>query len=144
VAVTVAGIIVTSVALFYAGTAVAGAGFGSSFLGAFRTLAMLAPPQGRGGLVAAIYLVAYLAFALPAVVAGIMAVHLGLRATAIAYGIALAALAGLAVPATARATRPALRRPAFNETREKGPGPDERDNRPGRPSASQASPHRRL
>lgn len=107
VLVTVAGVAATSVAFFYVGTFVAGTGFGSSFLGAFRTLAALAPPKARGGMVAAVYLVAYLAFSLPAVAAGIMTAHLGLRTTAIAYGVALAVLAGLAVPATARATGPA-------------------------------------
>jgi len=111
VGLTVLAITTRSGALFYLGTFVAGAGFGSSFLGAFRTLAALASPETRGGLVAAIYLVAYLAFSIPAVLAGIMASHLGLRTTAVVYGLVLAALAGLAVPAIARstATRPGPR-----------------------------------
>lgn len=104
VGLTVLGIVDTSEALFYIGTFVAGAGFGSSFLGAFRTLVAFALPENRGGLVAAIYLVAYMAFSVPAVIAGIMVTHLGLRTTTVVYGLVLAVLAGLAVPATARSS----------------------------------------
>lgn len=104
VTLTVIGIATGTTPLFLAGTTVAGAGFGAAFLGAFRTLAGLASPTGRGALVAAIYIVCYLSVALPAVVAGILVTQLGLRPTSIGYGIVLAVLAALAIPATLRAT----------------------------------------
>jgi MFS family permease len=104
VTLTVIGIVTGTTPLFLAGTTVAGAGYGAAFLGAFRTLAALASPTGRGALVAAIYIVCYLSVALPVVVAGILVTQLGLRPTSIGYGIVLAVLAALAIPATLRAT----------------------------------------
>jgi MFS family permease len=89
--------------LFFLGSAIAGLGFGSTFLGTFQTLASLAPPARRGEVVAAIYVAAYLAFSVPAVVAGVLTAQVGLRATAIGYGAVVAALALIAIPATARA-----------------------------------------
>lgn len=106
VTLTVIGIVTGLTPLFLVGTAVAGIGFGAAFLGAFRTLATLASPTGRGALVAAIYIVCYLSVALPVVVAGILVTQIGLRPTAIGYGIILAVLAALAIPATLRATAP--------------------------------------
>jgi MFS family permease len=103
-AVTAAGITGNSFAVYCAGTVIAGTGFGSSFLGAFRTLAGLASPDGRGGLVSAIYMVAYLAFSVPAVIAGLLTVRLGLRPTAIGYAAVLGVLALVSLPATAKAT----------------------------------------
>lgn len=105
VTLTVIGIATGTTPLFLAATTVAGAGFGTAFLGAFRTLAALASPTRRSALVAAIYIVCYLSVALPAVVAGILVTQLGLRPTATGYGIVLAVLAALAIPATLRATR---------------------------------------
>lgn len=104
VTLTVIGIVTGTTPLFLAGTTVAGAGYGAAFLGAFRTLAALASPTGRGALVAAIYIVCYLSVALPVVVAGILVTQLGLRPTSIGYGIVLAVLAAIAIPATLRAT----------------------------------------
>lgn len=101
-----AGIAASSVAVFLAGNAVAGLGFGAAFLGAFRTLAGLASPERRGGLVSAVYVVAYLAFSAPAVVAGVLSTVVGLPVTAIGFGVAVAALAVLAIVATARTLRP--------------------------------------
>jgi MFS family permease len=88
---------VTSASLFFIATAIAGAGFGLAFLGTFRTLVALAAPSARGALIAAIYVVAYLAFALPAVVAGYFVTRIGLHNTALYYGgvVGALALAGL-------------------------------------------------
>jgi MFS family permease len=103
---TVASIPANSLVLFCAATAVAGAGFGAAFLGTFRTLGAVASPAARAGLVSAIYVVAYLAFSLPVVIAGVLTIHLGLRHTAMGYGLLVAILAISAIPATARADRP--------------------------------------
>jgi hypothetical protein len=59
---------------------VAGAGVGTGFfLGAYRILTALAGAGQRAGLVAAIWIVYYLAFSVPVVVAGVATTHFGLR-----------------------------------------------------------------
>ena len=64
------------------GTVVAGVGFGAAGLGAFGTMAALARPTERGAVFALTYVVSYLAFSLPAVVAGVAANVVGLGPTA--------------------------------------------------------------
>jgi MFS family permease len=71
--------------------AMAGGGFGLSFAGALRSLTRLAQPRARAALLSAVYVVCYLAFSVPALVAGLLITHLGLRDTALYY----AALVGL-------------------------------------------------
>jgi MFS family permease len=85
----------TPVALFI-GTAVAGLGLGPAFMGAYRSTIALAPSDDRAGLIAAIYIVSYLATGVPAVIGGVAASHYGLHSTALVY---LAVVAGLAVVA---------------------------------------------
>ena len=116
VAVTFVAIATTTSAAFLTGTAVAGAGFGLAFLGAFRATTALAAPDQRAGLLAAIFIVSYLAFSLPALIAGVAAKTFGLHSTALAYSASLAALA-----AAAAATL--LFRPGGGPTRP-APAPD--------------------
>jgi hypothetical protein len=96
VAVTFGAIATTTSAAFLAGTAVAGAGFGLAFLGAFRMTTLLAAPDQRAGLLAAIFLVCYLAFSVPALIAGVATTRFGLHSTALVYSASLAALAAAA------------------------------------------------
>jgi len=81
---------------FLAGTAVAGVGFGLAFLGAFRMVTALAPPAERAGLVAAIFIVNFLAFSIPALIAGWAVTRYGLHQTALVYCAAVAALVAAA------------------------------------------------
>src|SRR6201996_1130206 len=62
VAVTFGAIAATTSVAFLAGTAVAGAGFGLGFSGAFRMTIAQATPSQSAGLVTAIFTVGYLAF----------------------------------------------------------------------------------
>ncbi len=94
--VTLAAIETTSAAAFLAGTAVAGAGFGTAMLGTFRTVSALAAPGQRAGLIAAYFIASYVAFSVPVVAAGVAITHFGLHRTALVYGAAIAALAALA------------------------------------------------
>jgi hypothetical protein len=55
------------------------------------TTALAAPGQSAG-LVAAVFVVAYLAFSVPALIAGIATTNVGLQSTALFYSAALAAL----------------------------------------------------
>jgi predicted MFS family arabinose efflux permease len=113
VTVTVIAVSIGSVALFFAGSAIAGAGFGSGFQGGIRTVIPLAAAHQRAGLVSLLYVVSYLGLGVPAVAAGFGVVHGGgLIDTTRYYGGALIALAGLALfgllkNRPARATEPA-------------------------------------
>jgi MFS family permease len=94
---TLAAIETASAAAFLAGTAVAGAGVGTGFFaGAYRILTALADGGQRAGLVAAIWVVFYLAFSVPVVAAGVATTHFGLHQTAVVYSGALAVLAAAA------------------------------------------------
>jgi len=92
-AITFGAIATGTAAVFLAGTAVAGVGFGLAFLGAFRVVTALAPPAEHAGLVAAIFIVNFLAFSIPAVIAGWAVTRYGLHRTALVYCAVVAALA---------------------------------------------------
>ena len=97
VAVTFGAIATTTSAAFLAGTAVAGAGFGLGFSGAFRMTMALATPSQSAGLVTAIFTVGYLAFSVPALIAGVATTKFGLYSTALVYSASLAALVAIAI-----------------------------------------------
>ncbi|MDZ7862977.1 MFS transporter [Acidovorax sp.] len=91
-AITLAGVALHSSVAFFAGTVVAGVGFGSGFNGSLRSLVGTATPAERGGLMSGFFVLSYLAFSLPAIVAGLAAGIFGLHATALGFGLALLAL----------------------------------------------------
>jgi len=95
-AVTFGAIATTTSAVLFVGAAVAGIGFGLVNLGSFRLITARATPDQRGGLVAAIYLAGYLAFSIPALIAGVTTTKYGLHSTALVYAAALAVLAAAA------------------------------------------------
>lgn len=98
VAVTLAAISSGSLALLLAGTVIAGAGFGAGFQGAIRTVIPLAAPHERAGVLSIVYVIAYLAMGLPAVLGGIRVVHGGgLLTTASEYGLAVMLLGAVAL-----------------------------------------------
>jgi hypothetical protein len=103
---TVVAVALTSALLFFAATAVTGIGFGVGWLGVLRSLVSLAAPTARGGLIAAIYIVAYLAFALPAVAAGYGVTRVGLHQAALEYGVAICLLAVAGLVAALLVNRP--------------------------------------
>ncbi|MBV6700199.1 MFS transporter [Kitasatospora aureofaciens] len=94
---TLAALGAHSVALFFTATAVAGLGFGGTFLGSLSSVVPLTAPGERAELFSTFYVVSYLAFSLPAVAAGFAAPHAGLLRTAVVYGVAVAALALVAL-----------------------------------------------
>jgi hypothetical protein len=97
VALTLIAIAFASVPLFFVGSAVAGAGFGAGFQGAIRTVLPLARAHERAGVLSVLYVVAYLAMGLPAVIAGVRVVHSGgVLETAREYGLGVMTLAALA------------------------------------------------
>ena len=128
VAVTFGAIAATTSVAFLAGTAVAGAGFGLGFSGAFRMTIALATPAESAGLVTAIFTVGYLAFSVPALIAGVAATKFGLHSTALVYSASLAVLVAVATgillfgPGGKRA-RPGPSRPAPASRPAMPPGP---------------------
>jgi MFS family permease len=110
VAVTVAAVTLRSPGLFFAGSAIAGVGFGSGFQGGIRTVVPLAAPHERAGVVSLLYVVSYLGLGVPAVAAGFLVVHGGgLIETTRYYGGAVILLAALALAGllSSRRARPA-------------------------------------
>jgi len=98
VTVTVTAVSMGNAAVFFAGSAIAGAGFGSGFQGSIRTVVPLAAAHERAGLVSLLYVVSYLGLGVPAVLAGFGVVHGGgLIDTSRYYGAGVIALAALAL-----------------------------------------------
>jgi MFS family permease len=97
----------SSIALFVVASIVAGAGFGSGFLGALRSVSQLAEPHERAALLSAVYVVSYLAFSVPALVEGVLTTHIGLLDSSLGYGgfVALVAVGALAIERRNRRAR---------------------------------------
>jgi MFS family permease len=95
----------SSVAALFLGSTVAGIGWGPAYLGLFKQLIALAPPDRRAGMVASVYIVAYLAVGIPSVAAGITTTAYGLRPTAVVYTAVIVVLAAIAGVGTARGRR---------------------------------------
>ena len=80
-----------------------------------RSLTQLAEPHERAALFSSVFVVSYLAFSIPALVAGVLIPRIGLLDTAIGYAglVAFGALASLALAALARpAAAPTAQRAA--------------------------------
>jgi len=69
--VTATAIVASTPALLLLGTVLAGLGFGPANLGGYRVIMARAAASNRAGLIAAISIVNYLAFGLPALIAGL-------------------------------------------------------------------------
>jgi MFS family permease len=92
-AISLFGIGQQAVGALFAGTVVAGVGFGASFSGALQSLLPTAHADQRAGLLSAFYVQCYLAFSLPAIAAGLAIPRIGLANTAYIYGGAVIVLA---------------------------------------------------
>jgi MFS family permease len=94
-----------------------------STLASFGTLANIAEPAERGELFAVAFVVSYLAFSIPAVVAGFAATHVGLHETSVVYSAVVMAFCALALLAQrARAGRASAGR-RLRRARGRGPEP---------------------
>jgi MFS family permease len=92
----------TSSSYFIAGSILAGVGFGLAFLGGLRGLITVTPSRNRGAVMAAFYIAAYTSLSVPAVLAGVVVPHLGLRTTFEVFG---SIVAGIALVVTEEALR---------------------------------------
>ncbi|AOE67131.1 MFS transporter [Pseudomonas fluorescens] len=93
VALILSAVHAASLPLFFLATLIAGSGFGAGFLGALRSVVPLALPHERAGLMSAFYVLSYLAFCVPSLLAGNLTRTFGLIATTDAYGVSLIVLA---------------------------------------------------
>lgn len=90
-----AGSLTGSVPAYTAGLLIAGIGFSTAYVGVIASLAHV-PAHGRGQLFAALYIVSYLAFSLPALVGGLTTDVYGLGATTTGYTLFVLLMVGLA------------------------------------------------
>ena len=97
VAVAGVGVSAGSLGMLFAGAVIAGAGFGAGFSAMLRILAPLAPTEQRAELFAGVFLVSYIAYGVPALVAGELIGVVGLLPTVIGYSVAIAAAALVAL-----------------------------------------------
>ncbi len=104
---TLAALLAISAPMLFTAAVVTGFGFGAAFLGAVATITRGVDPGHRAGLLAAVFVVGYLAFSLPAIAAGIAAGDAGLTRTTEVYGVTVVVLALLAVAGLVRAGRAA-------------------------------------
>ena len=77
-------------------------GFGANFSAILRIVLPLADADDRAALLSAFFIESYLAFSLPAIVAGLAAPYLGLAGTSYAYGGGVLLLAAISLVATRR------------------------------------------
>lgn len=97
-----------SLPLFFIGTLVTGSGFGAGFLGALRSIMPLALLHERAGLMSTFYVLSYLAFSLPSLLAGNLTQVFGLLATTDGYGAVLIVLSLTALWGLTRQTQVAV------------------------------------
>ncbi|MFT4003470.1 MAG: MFS transporter [Rhizobium sp.] len=93
----IAGMHAADVSILVLGTLTAGAGFGATFLGTVRSIMPLAKPDERAGLLSAFYIQSYLAFSVPAILAGFLSKTLGFAEAADIYAGAILLLVGWGV-----------------------------------------------
>jgi predicted MFS family arabinose efflux permease len=94
---------VSSTPAFFLATVVAGVGFGAAFQGAFRSVAMVAGPHERAGVLSVLFVISYVAFGGPAIAAGVLAEETGdIMTTARYYGAAVMTMATVAFLSMAR------------------------------------------
>jgi len=81
---------------------VTGMGFGTAFFGVVGSLAPRIPATQRADAFAVLYVLAYLAFGVPAVIAGVLVAPLGLGTVCLGYGVVVIVLSLIALVLRAR------------------------------------------
>ena len=114
VAIVLWSVTATSVAGFFVGTVIAGAGFGAGFQGGLRTIVTRAGPAERAGVISVAYIICYLAMGLPAILAGVLVVHSTVTRTAQEFGITVIGLAAITAVGTILSARRSARQPCLS------------------------------
>jgi MFS family permease len=105
-ALIVAALAQAAIALFLAGTIVAGIAVGAVFLGSLATAHRLAPPGRRGHTISTYFVACYCGLVIPVVGVGVAAGFIGNLPAVLALSVLLAALCAVAFYRIARATTP--------------------------------------
>ncbi|MGS2617150.1 MFS transporter [Micromonospora sp. LZ34] len=105
-AITLVSVTTESVPGFFVGLALGGVGFGGGFQGSLKTILPLVEAHERGSVLSLFYIVCYVGFGLPTVIAGFLVVYGGgLPRTANEYSVAVILLALVALLGLRRAGR---------------------------------------
>jgi MFS family permease len=96
------GIVGHNIGLLWLGGAIGGIGFGAALSGPNRSMALQVRPQERAGLFAAVFVIGYLAFGIPVVIAGQAADRIGLAQAVTAYVLVLIGVAVVGLLAESR------------------------------------------
>ncbi|GAA1482223.1 MFS transporter [Gordonia sinesedis] len=124
--VSLTGVLAELLPLYVAGSVVAGAGFAATFLGALDSVTAATPATQRGQVYSAVFVACYLAFSAPAVIAGFVVSHIGLRGTVLGYVGYVIVLAVLGGAVTARAAVAARRIAVAHTASPSAPAPADR------------------
>ncbi|RLP94615.1 MFS transporter [Micromonospora sp. CV4] len=104
--VTLVSTMAESVPGFFVGLALGGVGFGAGFQGSLKTVMPLVEAHERSSVLSVLYVVCYVGFGLPTVIAGFLVVYAGgVPRTADEYSVAVILLALIALLGVRRATR---------------------------------------
>lgn len=101
----IGGALAGILAVMFIGQALAGVGFGAAFTAALQLIFPLADKYERAGVVASIYLISYVAFGVPIIVAGQLTEPLGVVPTVTLYTVVTILLALGSLVAQSRITR---------------------------------------
>ena len=105
VGLVVVGIATAGLALIVVGGVIEGLAFGAAFGAIFRGIAPLAPEHERAGTFAAVYVGAYLALGIPAVIAGQLIAPIGLLPTVLGWAVLIVVLAAIGLVVQLRGPR---------------------------------------
>ncbi|MGY2002492.1 MFS transporter [Blastococcus sp. SYSU DS1024] len=97
VAGTIAALLTVETAVLFVSAVVSGLGFGMGFLGAVALSSAGVAPAERAGLLSSVFVVGYLSFSIPAIIAGVLSAVVGLGTVAEIYAAVLVILALTAV-----------------------------------------------
>ncbi|MGC4746745.1 MFS transporter [Micromonospora sp. DT201] len=105
-AVTLVSVMAETIPGVFLGVALGGVGFGAGFQGSLKTIMPLVEAHERSSVLSLLYVVCYVGFGLPTVIAGFLVVYAGgLPRTADEYSVAVILLAVVALFGVRRATR---------------------------------------
>lgn len=97
VAGTIAALLTVETVIMFVSAIVSGLGFGMAFLGAVAMSSAGVAPAERAGLLSSVFVVGYLSFSIPAIIAGSLSATIGLERVAEVYATVLVVLALTAV-----------------------------------------------
>lgn len=107
-----AAVALENVGLFFVASVIGGVGFGAGFQGGLRSVLELLPASQRGGTLSSVYLVSYVAFGGPTLVAGLLIPTIGLQNVVYGYAAFVVVLSVIALLLLLRSRSKRLSTPA--------------------------------